>query len=282
MGEHIVFQVALANSSLYVKADPNQLEQVLMNLAANARDAMPGGGQFRIETTIVDAREGGVEGRPKEGEYACLRVSDSGIGMDDTVLEHAFEPFFTTKGVGKGTGLGLSTVYGLVQQNYGTIHVSSESGQGTAFEIHFPTVPGREGVQESDGLSGRLQGNETILIAEDEPEVRKLVCDALEQIGYTVLPAGDGYEAMRIFEQHGEPVHLLLTDVIMPLMGGRELAKRVQSVKPETKVIYMSGYTDDALAFHGFPQRRDGFVQKPFTIAGLTEKVRQVLSDDGG
>jgi CheY-like chemotaxis protein len=202
--------------------------------------------------------------------------------MNHSVLEHAFEPFFTTKGVGKGTGLGLSTVYGIVQQNRGTIHVSSERGRGTAFEIYLPTVPPGEESKETDVLTGSLQGNETILVAEDEPDVRKLVRDALEQLGYTVLPAADGYEALRILEQHSAPVHLLLTDVIMPLMSGRELAKRVQSLKPTTKVVYMSGYTDDTLAFHGFPQLNTGFIQKPFTLTLLAEKVRKVLSEEVG
>jgi PAS domain S-box-containing protein len=283
MGEHIVFHAVLADCLLYVKADPNQLEQVLINLAANARDAMPDGGEFRIETALVplaEAREDVAENRTKEENYALLKVSDSGVGMNEAVLEHAFEPFFTTKGVGKGTGLGLSTVYGLVQQNHGTIHVSSERGRGTAFEIYLPTVPAGEEEQEAAGLNGSRQGHETILVAEDEAGVRKLVCDALELFGYTVLPASDGYEAMRILEQRNEPVHLLLTDVIMPLMGGRELAKRVQSANPGMKVIYMSGYTDDTLAFHGFPQSSDGFIQKPFTMTVLAEKVRQVLSDE--
>jgi PAS domain S-box-containing protein len=282
MGEHINFNAALSKTVLYVKADPNQLEQVLINLAANARDAMPDGGGFRIETAIVDAQEGGAEGRLKEGTYACMKVSDTGIGMKPAVLEHAFEPFFTTKGVGKGTGLGLSTVYGIVQQNQGTIHLSSEPGRGTTFEIYLPAVPAAEEVKESGTESGSLQGNETILVAEDEPGVRKLVRDALEQLGYTVLPAADGYEAIRILEKHSAPVHLLLTDVIMPLMGGRELAKRVQSLKPEVKVIYMSGYTDDTLAFHGSPQLDNGFIQKPFTVTVLAEKVRKVLSEDRG
>ena len=280
MGEHITLHVVPCTTLLYVKADPNQLEQVLINLAANARDAMPDGGEFRIETSSTEARAEGAEGRPKEGEYALLRVSDTGMGMDPAVLEHAFEPFFTTKGVGKGTGLGLSTVYGIVQQNQGTIHVSSERGRGTNFEIYLPIVAAGEEVKQPDGLNGSLTGNETILVAEDEPDVRKLVRDALEQLGYTVLPAADGYEALRILEQHSAPVHLLLTDVIMPLMSGRELAKRVQSVKPATKVMYMSGYTDDTLAFHGSPQLHTGFIQKPFTVTVLAEQVRKVLSGD--
>ena len=281
MGEHITFHAVLSQSMLYVKADPNQLEQVLINLAANARDAMPDGGEFRIETAVVDAREGAIDSRSNGGTCARLKVSDTGIGMNHNVLEHAFEPFFTTKGVGKGTGLGLSTVYGIVQQNCGTIHVSSERGRGTAFEIYLPTVPPGEEVKEAGGAARHLQGNETILVAEDEPDVRKLVRDALEQLGYKVLPAADGYEALRILEQHTAPVHLLLTDVIMPLMSGRELAKRVQSLKPATKVVYMSGYTDDTLAFHGFPQLHTGFIQKPFTMTLLAEKVRKVLSEDG-
>jgi PAS domain S-box-containing protein len=280
MGEHIAFHAAFADSSLYVKADPNQLEQVLINLAANARDAMPQGGEFRIETALVEVREGGGEARLETGAYACLKISDSGIGMNDSVLAHAFEPFFTTKGVGKGTGLGLSTAYGLIQQNEGSIHVSSESGRGTTFEIYIPSVTGAVEAGESEVISGPGPGRETIMVAEDEPGVRKLVCDTLEQIGYTILPAADGYEAMRILAQHGDVVDLLLTDVVMPLMGGRELAKRVQSLKPATKVIYMSGYTDDALAFHGFPQSHDGFIQKPFTMTGLAEKIRQVLSEE--
>ena len=169
MGEHIVFHAVPCTALLYVKADPNQLEQVLINLAANARDAMPDGGEFRIETSPVDARADGAEGRLKEGEYARLRVSDTGIGMNHAVLEHAFEPFFTTKGVGKGTGLGLSTVYGIVQQNQGTIHVSSERGRGTNFEMYLPVVAAGEEVKQSGGLNGSLTGNETILVAEDEP-----------------------------------------------------------------------------------------------------------------
>jgi len=267
MGENITFHAELCPSVLNVEADPNQLEQVLINLAANARDAMPDGGEFRIETMAAEGS-------------ARLRVSDSGIGMDHSVLEHAFEPFFTTKGIGKGTGLGLSTVYGIVQQNRGAIHISSERGHGTVFEIDFPLAAAGEEVKDTASGNGSLHGNETILVAEDEPDVRKLVRDALEQLGYTVLPAADGYEAIRVLEEYNAPVHLLLTDVIMPLMGGRELAKRVQSVKPATKVIYMSGYTDDTLAFHGLPEGNTGFIQKPFTLTVLAETIRGVLSED--
>src|SRR5260370_296325 len=183
MGEHITFHAAPCKALLYVKADPNQLEQVLINLAANARDAMPDGGELRIETAGGDARAEAAGARLKEGEYARLKVSDTGIGMNHTVLEHAFKPFFTTKGVGKCTRLCLSTVYGIVQQNHGTIHVSSERGRGTNFEIYFPTVPPGEEVKQTAGLNGSLKGNETILVAEDEPDVRKLVREAFEQLG---------------------------------------------------------------------------------------------------
>jgi PAS domain S-box-containing protein len=276
MGEHITFRAEFSKEPVHVIADPNQLEQVLINLAANARDAMPEGGEFRIETAIVDAPDLDF----KEEKCVCLKVTDTGIGMHPNVLEHAFEPFFTTKGVGKGTGLGLSTVYGIVQQNHGAIHASSEPGRGTVFEIYLPAAPPAEEPAEAPERTATLKGNETILVAEDEPEVRRLVRDALEQLGYTVLQAADGYEALRILEQHREPVHLLLTDVIMPLMSGRELARRVQSVRPSTRVVYMSGYTDDTLAFHGFPQPDTGFIQKPFTVTLLAEQVRRMLSED--
>jgi CheY-like chemotaxis protein len=197
--------------------------------------------------------------------------------MSQDILEHVFEPFFTTKGVGKGTGLGLSTVYGIIQQNHGAIRVTSNPGQGTTFEILLPAATESEEAKPVAAPFESLRGTETILVAEDEPDVRTLVRQTLEQLGYTVLQAADGHEALRILEQHG-PVHLLLTDVIMPLMGGRELARRVISLKPATKVVYMSGYTDDTLAFHGLPQPDTAFIQKPFTPAALAEKLRQVLS----
>jgi CheY-like chemotaxis protein len=277
MGGHIRLQTDLGHDLPCVKADPNQLEQVLLNLAANARDAMPEGGEFRIQTTLVDGKaDGGFE----RGPFICIQVSDTGFGMDQDVLEHAFEPFFTTKGVGKGTGLGLSTVYGIVQQNHGTIHVSSTPGQGTKFEILLPAAPEGEEAKPAASPLDSLRGTETILVAEDEPGVRTLVCETLKQLGYTVLQAADGDEALRILEQHG-PVHMLLTDVIMPVMGGRELAKRVSSLEPGTKVVYMSGYTDQTLAFYGLPQPDTAFIHKPFTPAALARKLRQVLSAVG-
>jgi two-component system cell cycle sensor histidine kinase/response regulator CckA len=279
MTEHINLQTDFYSDLPCVKADPNQLEQVLMNLAANARDAMPEGGEFRIRTALIDGNVDADTGR-NPGPCVRIQISDTGCGMGQDVLEHVFEPFFTTKGVGKGTGLGLSTVYGIIQQNHGTIGVSSIPGGGTTFEILLPAVSEGEEAKPAALTFESLRGTETILVAEDDPAVRTLVCKTLEQLGYTVLEAADGDEALGILEQHG-PVHMLLTDVIMPVMGGRELAKRVRSLGADTKVVYMSGYTDDSLAFHGLPQPDTAFIHKPFTARALAEKLRQVLSAVG-
>jgi PAS domain S-box-containing protein len=269
MGEHIRLEIYLADDIPCVKADPNQLEQVLMNLAANARDAMPEGGEFRIRTARAEAQAG-----------TLIQISDTGCGMSRNVLEHIFEPFFTTKGIGKGTGLGLSMVYGIVQQNHGTIHVASSPGRGTTFEIVLPAASEGERARPAAAPFESLRGTETILVAEDEEGVRNLVCETLEQLGYTVLQAADGREALRVLEQHG-PIQLLLTDVIMPVMGGPELAKRAASLAPGTKVMYMSGYTDDMLAPYGLPQPGPAYIQKPFTPSALAEKVRQALPPAG-
>ena len=276
MGEHIELRTEFGSDLPCVKADPNQLEQVLINLAANARDAMPEGGEFRIRTTLIDSQAGtGSDQDPSS--HVCIQVGDTGCGMGQDVLEHIFEPFFTTKGVGKGTGLGLSSVYGTIQQNQGTIQVSSTPGQGTTFQILLPAAPGSEEAKPAGSPLESLRGTETVLVAEDEPAVRELVCQTLEQLGYTVLRAADGHEALDILERQG-PVHLVLTDVIMPVMGGRELAKRVSSFEPGTKVVYMSGYTDDTLAFHGLPEPGVAYIQKPFTPMALAKKLRGVLS----
>jgi PAS domain S-box-containing protein len=278
MGGHIRLETDLGRDLLCVKADPNQLEQVLMNLAANARDAMPEGGAFRIRTALV---HGQVNSGRDTVPCVCIQVSDTGCGMSQNVLEHVFEPFFTTKVVGKGTGLGLSTVYGIIQQNHGTIRVTSSPGRGTTFDILLRAETEGEEVKPLASHFESLRGTETILVAEDEAGVRKLVCEALEQLGYSVLQAADGREALRILEQHG-PIHLLLTDVMMPVMGGVELARRVRSTAPGTKIVYMSGYTDDTLAFYGLPQPDTEYVQKPFSPATLAEKLRHVLSSARG
>ena len=280
MGEHIRLQVDFGSDLPCVKADPNQLEQVLINLAANARDAMPDGGEFHIRTALAEA--GGDGGSDlKRGPYISIKVSDTGCGMSQEVMEHIFEPFFTTKGMGKGTGLGLSSAYGIIQQNHGAINVSSSPNRGTMFEILLPAVFEDEEPKRIAPALESLRGNETILVAEDEPGVRALICGTLEQLGYKVLQAADGHEALQIVEQTGS-VHLLLTDVIMPVMGGRELAKSLISLSPSTRIVYMSGYTDDTLAFHGVPQPGSAYLQKPFTPAALAEKLRHVLSTSSG
>jgi len=284
IGEHIVIEKLLDPAVSCIEADPHQIELVVLNLAANARDAMPNGGEFRIQTAMArDAEmqsEGGVNG-PRN--YVRLRISDTGCGMDDRTRERAFEPFFTTKGLGRGTGLGLSTVYGIVRQNQGEIRVSSEPGHGTAFDVYFPAVPESEARHEATASQRpKTAATETILVAEDEPAVRGLVKETLQQLGYKVLEAADGYEALRIMEQHPSQIHLVLTDVIMPLMNGRELATRVEVIRPRTKVLYMSGYTDEVLAFHGISQPEIDFIQKPFTPPELAAKVETVLSADKG
>jgi CheY-like chemotaxis protein len=279
IGEQITIQTAFDPELGPIRADPHQLEQVVMNLAVNARDAMPNGGTFRIVTSTVGvARSTNGESPERSGTRVRLTIGDTGCGMDERIRERAFEPFFTTKGIGKGTGLGLSTVYGIVRQNEGTIHVSSQPGQGTVFELDFPAVP--EGVSEEapPAKSGvKPEAGETILLAEDEPAVRGLVGETLRQLGYAVLEASDGYEALKIFEEHKTGIHLLLTDVIMPLMNGQELTVRVKAICPGIKVLYMSGYTDDVLAFHGIEPAID-FIQKPFSSSELAEKLAGVLA----
>ena len=280
IGEHLAIETALRPEVGCIKADPHQLEQVVLNLATNARDAMPNGGRFRIETSMADAAD--VPADRNLGlalKYVRLKVSDTGCGMDQRTRERAFEPFFTTKSVGKGTGLGLSIVYGIVRQNQGAVYVFSEPGAGTLFEIYFPAVPEGETEGESPvNWIQRKKATETVLVAEDEPAVRRLVRDTLEQLGYTVLEAADGYEALRVIEGYKTPIHLLLTDVIMPLMNGRELAMRVESIRPGTKVLYMSGYMDDMLGLAGVDEPKIELIQKPFTAADLADKLRGVLA----
>jgi nitrogen-specific signal transduction histidine kinase len=279
IGEHIAIETELDPELCCIRADPHQLEQVVMNLAANARDAMPHGGVFRIETGMADATNiktaGSLDGT---GNRVRLTISDNGCGMDEQTRERAFEPFFTTKGIGKGTGLGLSMVYGIIHQNQGTIQVLSELGQGTVFELYFPAVTEAEAEEGGPSKPRRKpKATETILLAEDEPAVRRLVRETLQQLGYTVLEAADGYEAVRVAEGTKGDIDLLLTDVIMPLMNGHELAIRLDAIRPGTKVLYMSGYTDDVLAFHGIGREID-FIQKPFSRTELAEKLEQLLS----
>jgi nitrogen-specific signal transduction histidine kinase/ActR/RegA family two-component response regulator len=263
-----------------VKADPGQLEQVIMNLVVNARDAMPQGGKLIIETANADLDEAyaGRHVTVKPGPYVTLAVSDTGTGMDAGVLAHIFEPFFTTKERGKGTGLGLATVYGMVKQSGGNVWAYSEPGRGTTFKIYLPRL--KEIALEPSPLITCIplaQGSETILVVEDEEEVRALVRGILQGRGYSVLEASRPSEALATCQHHKGPIHLLLTDVVMPEMSGPELAQRFKGFHSDARVLYMSGYTGDAIVHFGILDSANPFVQKPFTTDAFAQKVREVL-----
>jgi CheY-like chemotaxis protein len=280
IGEDIELTLLLAPNLGSVKADPTQLEQVVLNLVINARDAMPAGGRLTIatESAVLDEDYARLRFGVAAGPYAMLVVSDSGQGMSKSVQEHVFEPFFTTKEIGKGTGLGLATVFGIVKQSGGHIALYSEPGQGTTFKVYFPRTeesPDREVHSPLHPMD--LLGTETILLVEDEDAVRQFVCKALTRQGYTVLVASNGEQASAIAEQHRGPIHLLLTDVVMPNMSGRLLADRLLPRHPGTRVIYMSGYTEDTIVRQGVLGDGADFLSKPLTLAAMLRKVRDVL-----
>jgi nitrogen-specific signal transduction histidine kinase/ActR/RegA family two-component response regulator len=283
IGEDVELAAILSPSIGRVKADPRRVEQVIMNLAVNARDAMPEGGKLTLETADVslgaDYARQHVDVLP--GRYVMLAVSDTGVGMDEEIRAHLFEPFFTTKEDGKGTGLGLATVYGIVKQSSGHISVYSEPGQGTTFKIYLPrTDEAAEPIPRATVPAEIASGSETILLVEDDDLVRKVARRVLARNGYSVLEARDGEEVNRICQRHEGPVHLLLTDVVLPGgMSGREVAVQLVECHPEAKVLYMSGYTDDAIVRHGVLEPGIAFLPKPFTPAVLSDKVRRVLDE---
>lgn len=278
IGEDVELTLTLADDVHQVKADPGQLGQVLLNLCVNARDAMPTGGKITIETRNVDFSEIEIadvlDVRP--GQYVLLAVSDTGVGMDTETQTHLFEPFFTTKGLGAGTGLGLATVYGIIKQSGGYIKVYSELGHGTTFKIYFPAIE-----EETEGgtapATATPGGTETILLVEDEEAVRALARLMLQISGYHVLVAASGFEALQVAAAHRGQIDLLVTDVVMPGMSGRQVAEALRRSNPSLQVLFMSGYTDDAVVRHGVLEAETAFLQKPFTMHDLTCKIREVL-----
>ena len=282
LGEDISLATVLSGDLARVKVDPGQMDQVLMNLAVNARDAMPTGGHLTIETSnvLLGERDAIPHLNCQAGPHVMLAISDTGCGMGPALTARIFEPFFTTKGADKGTGLGLSMVLGTVQQSGGCVHVYSEPGHGTTFKIYLPAVVAPviaaiESVPES-----KAHGAETVLIVEDEIGVRALATRILEKYGYTVLAATDGHDAMERAEAHTGTIDLVLTDVVMPDISGPEVAKNLKARFPRMKVLFMSGYTDDAVVRHGLIEAEVAFIQKPYTALGLAQRVRQVLDQD--
>jgi signal transduction histidine kinase len=285
IGEHVAVSAALEPALGTVSADPTQLDQIIVNLAVNARDAMPGGGQITLSTANVELGEADARRHPglRPGRYVMLAVADTGAGMDAATQAHIFEPFFTTKEPGKGTGLGLSMVYGIVQQSGGHIRLDSEPGRGATFRIYLPRVEAPVWAPGPSPAPARPErGSETILLVEDETDLRDLAREILEGQGYTVLIAGDPQEALRLAGGFAGSIHLLLTDVVMPQMSGRELATRLAPGRPDMKVLYMSGYTDDVIVGHGVLDPRLAFLSKPFTPGTLAGKVREVLEAPQG
>ncbi len=284
IGEDVEFQTVLEPDLWKVYADSGQIGQIIMNMVINARDAMPQGGKLTIETANADLnenyfRERGIHEK-KPGYYVMLAVSDTGIGMDKEAREHIFEPFFTTKEVGKGTGLGLSTVYGIVKQNNGFIWVYSEPGKGTTFKTYLPKVEvDAEPEEKEQAPVDDPGGSETVLIVEDNDSLRKFTQEVLLRHGYRVLNAENGEDALMVCKEHDGQIDLMITDVVMPKMGGRETADRLQPLYPQMKVIYMSGYTDNAIVRHGILKPGLNFLEKPFTPESLARKVREALDN---
>jgi CheY-like chemotaxis protein len=279
IGEHIELRIVAGPDLEKVHADPGQLEQVILNLAVNSRDAMPRGGTLILETQNVELDEEytGQHHTLKPGRHAMLAVTDSGTGMDAQTRAHLFEPFFTTKPQGQGTGLGLSTVYGIVKQSGGSIWFQSEPGHGSRFTIYLPCVTGLPALRPLPPPAATVRGQETVLVVEDEPPLRELAARVLTAAGYTVLQAANGGDALALLAGHPDPVHLVFTDVVMPGMNGRELAERLATLRPAIRVLYTSGYTEDAILRHGALDDPGRFLSKPYTPSVLRHRIREAL-----
>jgi CheY-like chemotaxis protein len=280
LGEDVELVTILDPRLKAVKADPSQIDQVIINLAVNARDAMPRGGRLTIEThnEAIEEDDARRHALFPPGAYVMIAVSDTGHAIDPKVLPHIYEPFFTTKEPGKGTGLGLSTVYGIVKQSGGFIWVYSEIGVGTTFKIYLPQIEEEAGTEAPAPLIAEpARGVETVLVVEDDEPVRKFTCAALRRLGYQVLEAVNAGEALLACEGRSHPISLLVTDVVMPRMSGPQLAARLQGLQPSMRVLYTSGYTDDAVIRHGLLNQSMDFLQKPFAASVLGRKVRDVL-----
>jgi nitrogen-specific signal transduction histidine kinase len=279
IGEDVELTIEIAPDLGHIKADVNQFEQAIVNLAVNARDAMPTGGRLAIDARNVrlDELEARRHGSPA-GIFVRLTVEDTGCGMDEATQARIFEPFFTTKPVGQGTGLGLATVYGTVQQSGGFLEVASAPGQGSTFSLYFPTIDAPAADQSSvSDFQAPPAGIETVLLVEDEPAVRLLARSGLEEYGYTILEAGDGEAALRLCQDYAATIDLLVTDVVMPRMGGRELADRLTALRPRLKVLFVSGHMNDKVIWHGIHEASVAFLGKPYTPIVLARKIREVL-----
>jgi two-component system cell cycle sensor histidine kinase/response regulator CckA len=283
IGEDIQFTFVSGEGLGRARVDPLQIEQILMNLAANARDAMPQGGHLRIETSDVRLDDEYIDCKPAvipPGRYVLITVTDDGTGIPPEHLPHIFEPFYTTKPLGQGTGLGLATVYGIVKQNKGFIWAYSEPAMGTVFKIYLPCVRGRD---PSDAVgevktASVTRGSETVLLVEDEPAVRRATAEFLSLQGYTVLEAKDGLDALSVAKSHGSTIHLLVTDVVMPNMSGGQLAMELTQLRPETKLLFVSGYAGKTVLDHKVVDLETNFLQKPYTLKQFSLKIRAALN----
>ncbi len=279
IGEDIIFKTLPQKGLGCVRADPTQVDQIVLNLAVNARDAMPNGGELLIETSdaLLDDGYCTSHANTTPGAYVMIAVSDTGCGMSADIIEKIFEPFFTTKQLGQGTGLGLATVYGIVEQNGGRIEVYSEPGKGSSFKVYFPRVLDKADALTRPTVTKPVYGEETVLLVEDEEVVRHLAEKLLERLGYQVLSSAAPDEAISLLMQHEGPVDLLLTDVVMPHMNGRELAAKILKLRPKIKVLFTSGYTQNVFAHHGVLDENIEFLAKPYSLSTLAARVREVL-----